>query len=293
MNSTFHQALKINTFDTEHVSFPSELYMEGVILQNPGLVAFDSGSEPDILASQLSFNNNNKSRKLDLIIKVDDNIGIVELKKGSIDAIAYTQINEYLALTESINEKLVSEEIIDEESLISNKHFGLLVGTGIEGSVLREILNKNEEPNSIKIYIIILQQHQTKNDQLFLTSNVLVKPKINNLQLDFTKYSFNGKHYGKGRLVLAVIEDYIKKDNSATIETLNHTFQNTLQGTYSLVKNSKDLENSEKLRKRYFVNNPIQLCNEEEIVVTNQWGIGNIQRFIDVARTLNYIIEPI
>lgn len=292
MKSTFHQTLRINTFETKLIAFPSELYMEGLIIQNSKLIAFQDGNAPEILSSQFSFRANNLSR-IDMIIKNDEHIGILELKKGNINQDALNQVKNYLNNVETIISKLVEEDLIDNDSFTPQNSFGLLVGTGIEDDVLKNILNENAE--TIKIYVIIIQQHKTENDQLFMTSNVLVKPKINPANanpLDFTKYLYKDKEYGKGRLVLAVIEDYIS-DKKITIGELNEIFPREIQGSYHIAIKSLDVEESDRLKKRYFVNNPITLSDNEEIVITNQWGIGNIQRFIDKAIELGYSITAL
>jgi hypothetical protein len=43
-------------------------------------------------------------------------------------------------------------------------------------------------------------------------------------------------------------------------------------------------------RKRHFINNPIKLSDREKIVVTTEWGISNIEKFINKARELGYTI---
>lgn len=296
MESTFHQNLSVNTFETEYISFPSELYMEGIIIQNSKLIAFDVNDAPEILCSQLSFNEKEKnSKRIDLVIKNDDKIGIVELKKGNIDLSALSQISNYLSHSQTINKKLIDKEIIDKNSIKPENYFGLIVGTGIDEETLKSILNRAGELP--KIYVIIIQRHKIENAQLFLTSNILIKPKSNtqnNVKLDFTKYSFMGKNYGKGRLVLAVMEDFIAKDNNkTTIKQLNNSFPKDIQGSYQMVIDSEDVENSDKLKKRYFASNPIRLPDNTEVLITNQWGIGNIDAFIKEARKLKYDITTI
>lgn len=41
---------------------------------------------------------------------------------------------------------------------------------------------------------------------------------------DYTKYQFNGGIYGKGRLVLAVVQDYVEKHPTVTVPELQKTF---------------------------------------------------------------------
>jgi hypothetical protein len=108
---------------------------------------------------------------------------------------------------------------------------------------------------------------------------------------DTTKYTFNGKAYGKGRLVLAVVKDYVSKNPNTTFDELKKAFPDEWQAG-----GAKKLENRnvfarlsyaekkfEEKNKRYHFfkeGEPIQL-SDEVIAVSNQWGIGNIGDFVD------------
>jgi len=108
---------------------------------------------------------------------------------------------------------------------------------------------------------------------------------------DFTQYNFNGQKYKKNRLVLAVVKEYVK-NNKVDIDTLQNIFDSKLQGSLGVVDN---LENAEKIinrsgHKRHFINDPIELNDGQKIVVCSQWGIGNIERFINNAKQFGYNI---
>ena len=110
---------------------------------------------------------------------------------------------------------------------------------------------------------------------------------------DTIQYIFNGKTYGKGRLVLAVVDEYIKKHNNITLQELHKLFPKEIQGSFFVVDS---LENAKGIverthRKRHFIKNPIKLSNGEEVVVTTEWGISNIDKFINKARELGYSIN--
>jgi len=109
---------------------------------------------------------------------------------------------------------------------------------------------------------------------------------------DTTQYIFNGKTYGKGRLVLAVVEEHIKNHNNITLEGLHKLFPKEIQGGLFVVdslENAMEIVNRTN-RKRHFINNPIKLYNGDEIVVTTEWGIKNIENFINKAQKLGYSI---
>jgi len=112
---------------------------------------------------------------------------------------------------------------------------------------------------------------------------------------DTTQYVFFGKTYGKGQLVLAVVEDYIKNHKSITLEELHKLFPKEIQKSFfvvdSLEKAEKIIKESRNHRKRHFINNPIELSSGEKIVVTTEWGKSNIDKFINKAKELGYTID--
>jgi hypothetical protein len=73
-----------------------------------------------------------------------------------------------------------------------------------------------------------------------------------------------------------------------------NVFPKELQKSYFVVdtlQNAKNIiQESHRHQGRHFVKNPIVLNNGEEVVVTTEWGIGNIDRFIDKAKELGFHI---
>ena len=113
---------------------------------------------------------------------------------------------------------------------------------------------------------------------------------------DYSKYTFDGKIYGKGKLVLAVVQKYVADNPSVTFEDLQKVFPDTLQGAKGVVRLSDAVSPEDKgvgAIKRYYVNSgeEIKLASGEKVLVSDQWGAGNIEKFIDNAVTnLNFDI---
>jgi hypothetical protein len=119
---------------------------------------------------------------------------------------------------------------------------------------------------------------------------------------DTTKYLFEGSSYGKGRLVLAVVKQYVldKKVNNFT--ELHKVFPDNLQGpTYGVVRLASSVSDADKgigqdAHKRYFVksNETVDIpASGEKVLVAVDWGANNIDRFIQHARSLGYTITPV
>ena len=109
---------------------------------------------------------------------------------------------------------------------------------------------------------------------------------------DYTQYIFNGKEYGKNRLVLAVIKEYVK-DKNVTLDELQKIFDKKIQGGFGVIEEYINAEEIFKTTgyKRHFLDDVINLDNDQKIVVCSQWGKVNIVNFIDKAKELGFIIE--
>jgi hypothetical protein len=106
---------------------------------------------------------------------------------------------------------------------------------------------------------------------------------------DRTKYLFNGKSYGKGRLVLAVISEFVRQRPSMSYSDLDKAFPKSLRSPHGpfvpLPEAIKIFE--EEGRKRNFINpgEPIDLT-DGTVAVSNQWGIKRMPAFLENAERL-------
>ena len=109
------------------------------------------------------------------------------------------------------------------------------------------------------------------------------------------RYSFDGEVYKKNRLVLAVVNKYVKDNPGITAEELAEAFPaREFKSSYPCVKvaNLVTLKQREPV-KRYFVDEPISLADGTEVAVCTQWG-PNTKFFIDyVTNKYGYVIEPV
>ncbi|OPH34588.1 hypothetical protein B5J94_11160 [Moraxella lacunata] len=87
------------------------------------------------------------------------------------------------------------------------------------------------------------------------------------------------------------MSDYCKNNPNIDIVHLQDTFPKELQSRLETAILYSDLENNSKFAERYFKDDVITLNNASKIIVCNQWGVGNIDRFIDCATKLGYKIE--
>ena len=108
--------------------------------------------------------------------------------------------------------------------------------------------------------------------------------------MDKTKYIFNGNSFGKGRLVLAVVEKYVSDNPNTSRQQLDNKFPSKLQGSIGVVTSIEEAEGKFE-GKRHFVKSPIKLT-DATVAVCSQWGVNNINDFLEhVSLELGFSID--
>lgn len=110
---------------------------------------------------------------------------------------------------------------------------------------------------------------------------------------DTTKYSFNNNSYGKSKVVLAVIKDYVKCNPEVTYDAMLTAFPKQLQGSTGVFNELKATEEKFKksVHKLHFMQDIINL-KDCDIVVSTEWGISNINNFLKEVERFGYSILP-
>jgi len=108
---------------------------------------------------------------------------------------------------------------------------------------------------------------------------------------DTTKYSFKEHtNLGKGRLVLVVVKDYVKCNPDISFNDLAKIFPPELRSVYGVFARVEEIE--EKHQVRYFMKDEdIVALSDSKIAVCNQWGIGNIDPFLECCKALELEIK--
>lgn len=135
-------------------------------------------------------------------------------------------------------------------------------------------------------------------ENVYANSNTVTVGNNESNTKDYSRYIYNGKEYGKGRLVRAIIGDYCKSHPKITANEVKKVFYREIQGSFGCVLTEEELKrkfegyslSDFKVRARFYTDLPIELDNEK-IYVCSQWGLSNISTFIEVARKEGFIIE--
>ncbi|MBT3205207.1 MAG: hypothetical protein HOM14_03905 [Gammaproteobacteria bacterium] len=163
---------------------------------------------------------------------------------------------------------------------ISEETYNLL-GKYAEGfetpeSVIKRLLNFYEKTNS----------NQLSGESSKIQSIVNTRK--------YTKYEFKDGQFGKGRLVLAVLKTYCHQNQDITFDELKMQFPKHLQGSHGVFAPLQDAKRiaDDTGHKRHFIkNDEIISLKDGEIAVCTEWGVGNIDDFIDQAISLGYEIK--
>lgn len=227
---------------------------------------------------------------------------LIELEEPECNCKEFIQINyqsivDYLiepALNQNISSrtksilteylKSLSQPSIDDE--IDGHKQELIMALGNEErKLLSSFWNKNQKLILAALYAISSDPEQEKDTR----DNIREALDSLSTGKDYTKYIYNGQKYRKNRLVLAVIKDYVDKNPSTTYTTLKSIFPDSLQGreTFTTETDAKQKRD----RRNFIADNEIITLADTTIAVSTQWGIGNINPFIEHCKMLNIDIK--
>jgi hypothetical protein len=129
-------------------------------------------------------------------------------------------------------------------------------------------------------------EEQVNGNKINITSN----------EKDKTKYLFNGSIYSKSRLVLAVIQKYVKDNRDIDMNKLSNIFDYTLIGksNFGVVKPVNDAKKINGYPKRYYTKDDEVIHTfDGNMYVCTQWTIDTIKRFIARAIDLGFEIKSL
>lgn len=113
---------------------------------------------------------------------------------------------------------------------------------------------------------------------------------------DNTKYQFNGQEYGKGRLVLAVVQQYVLDNPDTTFAELQSVFPRQLQGSIGVFNEFSEVSRKygNKNHKRHFIKDTeLVKLSDCTIAVSTEWGAGNFPGFLLHLEELGFDVSPV
>lgn len=299
------QIFKHLTANDVHIKpfpFQRELSMQAYLIENESILNLDTDtfSEAEILGCELSvinggLNGDNNGRIDILASYSQEYLAIIELKLGQLNNDHLHQLEGYLQQKEKLYPN-IQDKFVDQP-----KWIGVLVGSSITPE-LATTLRKGYTHNGIPIAALTIQRFRGDDGVVYVTTDTYRPENVKIGNRDLSKYTFEGKQYGKGQLVLAVIKWYVEKHPTINFAGLTQKFPVNLQGSYGVFTTSEKAneEYARNSRKRHFIE-PDQLIqlSDAVIAVCKEWGLksNNINRFIDkfnelaIADQLNTSIQ--
>lgn len=181
--------------------------------------------------------------------------------------------------------RCLSYPSIDEESI---KNGGLVMAVNEQEKKLLLDFWEGNKPLLLAM-LNVLKDDENIDEQERENMDSMISTICNKSGNDYSKYLFKGNKYGKSRLVQAVVKEYVTSKR-ITFEELKKTFSDNIQGSIGVVQTVEYAENKDP--NRYFMKSEEILLTSDNVkfVVSNQWGKGNIERFIEVAINIGYEI---
>lgn len=273
-----------NNITLKEYPFWKELAMEAYLLENEALLKLDKTNFNDVsvLDAEIALKNCTAfgDGRVDMVVKYSaEYIGIVEIKLKEINSNSLMQLENYLNQKEQILE--LYKDSWSEGS--KPKWVGVLVGTEISGD-LRDKLFAGYEYKGIPVAGITMKRYRGQNNEILVISETYFKYKYSSK--DYSKFTFNGAEYNKGKLVNSVIRHYVENNPETSYAKLKSLFPNSVQGSFG-VFDTKAIANDifEKTGyKRFYINPDEEIRLSDTVICTcNEWNFNNIKSFIKQA----------
>ena len=285
------------TLKTKPFPFKRELFMESWIIENKDILNFNPRIDGDvaILDWEVPISNGRNKKdgtqgdgRIDIVARYgDDIIAVIELKLENADTKAEEQLSGYLNQKEEIIKELSKNESFGNEfkdKLPSDFSWvGILCAEKISHDIIDKIENYNKIGEDEFRAISVKRFKNEENGQIFvLTDCYYEEAKSNKNKQKVIFDNDDSMRYAKRNAVLEAVKRYVDK-TTPEYGKLVEAFPNQLNKTYGVIKPVKEIPSDRNIR--YFPDE-ILLKNNISIRVCNQWGIGNIEAFIENANKL-------
>lgn len=114
---------------------------------------------------------------------------------------------------------------------------------------------------------------------------------------DYSKYTFKGTQYGKGKLVHAVVQDYVQTNPAISFEELLLVFPHELArhkfGVFDRIEVAEKyfIDSGSKYKRFYMNEGDIITLSDARIAVCSQFGKDNMDPFLEVCKKLELEIK--
>lgn len=185
----------------------------------------------------------------------------------------------------------------------------VLVSSNFSKELTTSVMWLNERNLNIRCVRLIPYRHQ--NQVLVDVQQIIPLPEAESYQVkikqqseerrearksskDYTRYLFQGNSFNKRKLVLAVIQQWFSEQKPNQLSELLQAFPQEIRsgGLFVSVDDAKEIYGRQGIYRHFLSDDEIlEFPDSTQYAVSNQWGKGNIEKFINQAKKIGYEIE--
>lgn len=313
----------------DRTSFQVENILERTNLQDALKKQIDIIA-PDCLVISEEFSEwDGSKRRIDLLaIDKEANLVVIELKRDEtgehmeLQAIRYASMVSTLTFSRTVK---IYQQYLDKSNVSEDAENNLLkflewdenqaddfaldvkiilVSSNFSKEITTSVMWLNER--NIDIKCIRLVPYKLNEKVLIDVQQIIPLPEAENYQIqikqqvsqrrearqtdkDYTRYKFQGEIYNKRKLVLAVMKKYFEDNTENDISVLRKKFSN--QRLFAPLQDAIEKAKKHGQPRHFLKDGEPVLVGSEQYAISNQWGVGNIEDFINDMRKLGYQID--
>ena len=197
-----HSHVSVNNSKLDKYAFRNEMVMQTYFMENEEALRLEGYDEVKVHGFEVPWKKGKEGRgRIDLLVSYDKTTwAVVELKNDVLTEDNLEQLESYFANNNPLDNV---PELVKELAIENPKWMGVLVGTGVSDGLIKKLGRKPQLKNGYPLAVVVVNRFKGSG-QTYVFSDVRVAPQKSGK--DYTKYRFNGKEYGKGRLVLALVK---------------------------------------------------------------------------------------
>lgn len=290
--------LTINDVALTPYPFKRELSLQSYLIDNESVLGLDRGNYADveIIDAEVALIDGQQSKdkdgRADIVVTYGaETIGICELKNVQLTFEHLQQLGDYIKVRHKILEKYPSA--IDREVVSTPNWVGVLIGPSIEPELERAIRAGEITCDGVPIAALIVQRYKGSDGSVIVSTDTYFVPPG---KKNYTKYMFEGQVLDKSNLALQLAKAYLRDHPNVTLAQFQASFPKSINKSFDFVATLEFAQEmlNHKPYKRFHMNENSQLKLADcTAVVTNQWGIKNIDSLLKRAQELGFQITPV
>jgi hypothetical protein len=185
----------------------------------------------------------------------------------------------------------------------------ILVSANFSKELTTSVMWLNERNLDIRCVRLIPYKHQ---EQILVdVQQIIPLPEVESYQVkikqqseerrearksskDYTRYLFQGNSFNKRKLVLAVIQSWVSENKPSSLSELLQAFPQEIRkgGLFVLEQEAKEIYKRQGIYRHFLGDGEVLVFSDStQYAISNQWGKGNIEKFVNQSKNLGYGIE--